>query len=466
MCHTPHRAYRTTLLWNHTLANNVYRWSKVATVGGTSYPSIASNWTGSARFCLSCHDGSVAIGDIAWFNGQSWTGRPIDHNNHNGDNVQIGTVSGDLTRNHPISFPYPLAGVPSTYNGVTTAPGAIASGFRPDPTAAGIRLFKQVGGLVTAGTAGGCDRHRVLVLPRPAQQPVCGAGRLLPARLDRRPRRQLHLPQVPPGDGRLQGQSVPGPAPPEMMGMVTPWSTRGAVVVAILCAGVFAQACSPSSRSRLVRTLFDGVPPPGAQVDPSRARRQQPEPVLATSRQAAVIPSPVAAPLVIPPAPFEAYKTWEQMLTALPTDAGGGVDWVQAFNTHLVTPRLLHSTDSLVERPLTLDTLMDVAVDDPRVPALDLDIHITPSANASFEGGEFYQVKFPHSSHTAWLGCSSCHPGVQSGEDRNARHPAGQLVRTLPRPRVVRGRHELQSVSRQSRSTDARGARRGAGRRS
>jgi hypothetical protein len=155
MCHTPHRAYRTTLLWNHTLANNVYRWSKVATVGGTPYPSIASNWTGSARFCLSCHDGSVAIGDIAWFNGQSWTGRPIDHNDHNGDNVQIGTASGDLTSNHPTAFPYPLAGVPSTYNGVTTAPGAIASGFRPDPTAAGIRLFKQVGGLVTAGTQAG-----------------------------------------------------------------------------------------------------------------------------------------------------------------------------------------------------------------------------------------------------------------------------------------------------------------------
>jgi hypothetical protein len=152
MCHTPHRAVRTTLLWNHTLASNTYRWSKVATAGGTLYPTIGSSWSGSARFCLSCHDGSVAIGDISWFNGRSWTGNPIDHNNHNGDNVQIGNATGDLTNNHPISFPYPLGGAPSTYNGVTTAPGALASGWRADPTAVGIRLFRQTGGLVTAGT--------------------------------------------------------------------------------------------------------------------------------------------------------------------------------------------------------------------------------------------------------------------------------------------------------------------------
>lgn len=150
MCHTPHRGYRTPLLWNHTLPNHVYWWAKQSTVSGTRYPTIGPNWSGSARFCLSCHDGSVAIGDIAWLNSRSWTGRPIDNNNHNGDNVQIGTASGDLTNNHPISFPYPFGGVPSLYNGVTTAAGAVA-GLRPDPTTTGIRLFKQNGGLVTAG---------------------------------------------------------------------------------------------------------------------------------------------------------------------------------------------------------------------------------------------------------------------------------------------------------------------------
>jgi hypothetical protein len=151
MCHTPHRGYRTTLAWNHTLANNVYRWSRIVTSGGTPYPTIGSNWTGAARFCLSCHDGSVAIGDIAWFNARSWTGNPIDHDDHDGDNVQIGTATGNLLNNHPFSSPYPYAGVPSTYNGVTTGAVAIAQGFRPDPSVTGIRLFRQSGSLVTAG---------------------------------------------------------------------------------------------------------------------------------------------------------------------------------------------------------------------------------------------------------------------------------------------------------------------------
>jgi hypothetical protein len=152
-CHTPHRAYKTELAWNHTLASNIYTWTKSATDGGTPYPTIGPGWTGAARFCLSCHDGSVAVGDVAWFNGQSWTGNPIDPNDHDGDNVQIGTASGNLQNNHPMAFPYPFGGAPSTYNGVTTGAGALASGWQPDPTSNGIRLFKQVGGLVTAGTA-------------------------------------------------------------------------------------------------------------------------------------------------------------------------------------------------------------------------------------------------------------------------------------------------------------------------
>jgi c(7)-type cytochrome triheme protein len=127
-------------------------------------------------------------------------------------------------------------------------------------------------------------------------------------------------------------------------------------------------------------------------------------------------PAPQPAKMEIPPAPFEVHKTWDQVLRELPLDEGGGVDWVQAFNKRLVTPRLIRSSEAPAERPLNLDTLMDLAVDDPRVPALDLDIRMTPASGPSFEGGEFYQVKFPHSSHTAWLGCSTCHPGVQTGK--------------------------------------------------
>ncbi len=68
--------------------------------------------------------------------------------------MQIGNRTGDLAFNHPFAFPYPFAGAPSTYNGVTTA-GSAAAGFRPDPTSVGIRLFRQTGADVSAGTAVG-----------------------------------------------------------------------------------------------------------------------------------------------------------------------------------------------------------------------------------------------------------------------------------------------------------------------
>jgi hypothetical protein len=100
------------------------------------------------------HDGSTAIGDVALFNGQSWLwlgGAAIDPRTHDGDNVQIGTVSGDLTSNHLFAHHYPFAGAPSTYNGVTTSAGALAESWQPDPTALGIRLFNEVGGVVQAG---------------------------------------------------------------------------------------------------------------------------------------------------------------------------------------------------------------------------------------------------------------------------------------------------------------------------
>jgi hypothetical protein len=152
-CHTPHRGYDTRFAWNHTLSRNVFHWARTITGGGTPYPTIGLTWQGSSRFCLSCHDGSLAIGDLSWFNARSWAGRPVDSHNHNGDNVQIGTATGDLQNNHPFAFPYPFAGVPSTYDGVTTGSGALASGWQPDPTVNGIRLFKQAGTQVTAGTS-------------------------------------------------------------------------------------------------------------------------------------------------------------------------------------------------------------------------------------------------------------------------------------------------------------------------
>jgi hypothetical protein len=158
-CHTPHRALQSKLLWNHNLSSNTFSWSdSTETVGGTPMPTIQSTWTGPTKLCLSCHDGSVAIGDIAWFNEQSFTGAPIatTPSKHNGDKYQIATAAGDLKGNHPVAFPYPYYNsAASTYNGVTTGQAVISEDFSPDPTIYGIRLFNQTASGVAAGPVPG-----------------------------------------------------------------------------------------------------------------------------------------------------------------------------------------------------------------------------------------------------------------------------------------------------------------------
>lgn len=155
-CHTPHRAAQTRLLWNHTLSANTFSWDVTTTTGGTPYPTINTSWQGPSKFCLSCHDGSVAIGDVAWFRAATRTGsNAINSTTHNGDIYQIASATGSMANNHPVAHPFPFNGAASTYNGVTTGAAALASGWLADPTANGIRLFTQAGANVSAGTAAG-----------------------------------------------------------------------------------------------------------------------------------------------------------------------------------------------------------------------------------------------------------------------------------------------------------------------
>ena len=155
-CHTPHRALQTRLLWNHTLSANTFSWDVTTTTGGTNMPTIAPAWQGPSKFCLSCHDGSVAIGDVAWFRAASRTGASaINATRHDGDVYQIAGTTGQMAGNHPVAHPFPFNGSASTYNSVTTGAAALLSGWQADPTTTGIRLFIQSGTNVSAGTAVG-----------------------------------------------------------------------------------------------------------------------------------------------------------------------------------------------------------------------------------------------------------------------------------------------------------------------
>lgn len=95
-CHIPHSAVVPHPLWGHTLSSAEYRVPDLTSSSGGTAPAPQPD--GSSRLCLSCHDGTVALGDIG-------SGRPIPMAGPQrltpGRPGYIGT---DLSGSHPISF--------------------------------------------------------------------------------------------------------------------------------------------------------------------------------------------------------------------------------------------------------------------------------------------------------------------------------------------------------------------------
>jgi len=155
-CHTPHKAISTELLWNHTLSTNSFSWDVPATTAGTQFPTFTGDtYKGATAKCLSCHDGSVAIGDIAWFmEGKPATPlNPMQHGATEAVNVGFG---GNMAGNHPVAMPYPYLNVPNNYNGTTNGAMLATADWQADPTANNIRLFNDDGtGNITAGPVAG-----------------------------------------------------------------------------------------------------------------------------------------------------------------------------------------------------------------------------------------------------------------------------------------------------------------------
>lgn len=102
-CHTPHNADMTVSeapLWNHTFTTATYQmytgyeFGTATSTGYIGYGVTAPD--GTSKLCLSCHDGSIAIGA---FGGQNFGGTLTGGAN-------LGT---DLRNDHPISIPYDSA---------------------------------------------------------------------------------------------------------------------------------------------------------------------------------------------------------------------------------------------------------------------------------------------------------------------------------------------------------------------
>ncbi len=154
-CHTPYTVQSQGLGWNQTLSQNTFSWDEAETAGGTAYPTFQGDtYTGPSAKCLSCHDGSVAIGDASW-----WSGGPPAASLHNTKirgPAQTASNSGNMSHNHPVAMPYPWNNMPSTYNGVTTGSAVALREWQADPETLGIRLYNDAGvGEIEAGPVAG-----------------------------------------------------------------------------------------------------------------------------------------------------------------------------------------------------------------------------------------------------------------------------------------------------------------------
>ena len=111
-CHTPHGAkdIPKAPLWNRTLSGATYTEYNSTSIDATDLGQPSGN----SKLCLSCHDGSLAIGTVGVLNGQmgvtiDMNGTDADGSMPPGDGSQTGftrDLGTDLSNDHPISFTY------------------------------------------------------------------------------------------------------------------------------------------------------------------------------------------------------------------------------------------------------------------------------------------------------------------------------------------------------------------------
>jgi predicted CXXCH cytochrome family protein len=119
-CHTPHRGTGELPLWNHRLSVAAY-----TPYSSSTAKAAIGQPTGSSKLCLSCHDGTVALGMVS--------SRSMAIEMRNGVTTlpkgpsNLGT---DLSDDHPVSFIYDQGLVSA--NGQLKDPGTLNNKVRLD----------------------------------------------------------------------------------------------------------------------------------------------------------------------------------------------------------------------------------------------------------------------------------------------------------------------------------------------
>ena len=173
-CHAPHNARPATPLWNQAVSGQTY-----ASYSSSTLTARPGQPTGSSKLCLSCHDGTVALGKTMTRGSLALTGTEEGRIPAASPSV-LGT---NLSNDHPVSF-IPVTGpqivVPAANDPVQTRrrrPGPVHQLPRSPP--AGPRSHHQE---VPGEVEPGIRVVRVVPSSRPTGPPI-------PAHTGRRSRR-------------------------------------------------------------------------------------------------------------------------------------------------------------------------------------------------------------------------------------------------------------------------------------
>jgi predicted CXXCH cytochrome family protein len=132
-CHTPHGASQQRAIWNRAANAVNYTWGGTTqTTTGTPLPTTNAAFSSVTLKCLSCHDGSVAVGSVTNAGGGA-AGVIAMGGTHLTAGVLNATAGAnrvgngaDLSGNHPVGIPY--AGQPGSSAVVSGKYGSVVTG--------------------------------------------------------------------------------------------------------------------------------------------------------------------------------------------------------------------------------------------------------------------------------------------------------------------------------------------------
>ena len=103
-CHTPHGATPDVPLWNHALpspASSYSVYTGSATIDATDLSDFTSADGSISSLCLSCHDGTTALGSLV--------NDPGDITDTTSTLIGDANLGTDLTNDHPVNFTFDAA---------------------------------------------------------------------------------------------------------------------------------------------------------------------------------------------------------------------------------------------------------------------------------------------------------------------------------------------------------------------